>query len=179
MIKLTESEPRQASVIAGGSKRKNFSQMIMDRGGLEYGNLVHQCFESIKWWEGELHWSGDEKISALVLECIENPKVKPFFEPREGLKVYREQPIESILDGVWVSGVIDRLLVGFDEDGKALNAAIMDFKTDKVDGPSELVERYGEQLSRYKRMICKTYSLTDENVYSVILSTHLRKTINL
>ncbi|MFT5905970.1 MAG: ATP-dependent helicase/nuclease subunit A [Cryomorphaceae bacterium] len=179
VIKLTESQSRQASVLAGGSKRKNFSQMMMDRGGLEYGDLVHQCFESIQWWEGELHWSGDEKISALVLECIDNPKVKPFFESREGLKVYREQPIESILDGVWVSGVIDRLLVEFDEEGKALNAAIMDFKTDIVGEPDELVDRYGEQLNRYKRMICKTYELTDENVYSVMLSTHLRKTINL
>ena len=137
MIKLIESEPRKASVLAGGSetKHQNFSQMLMDRGGLEYGNLVHQCFESIKWWDGELHWSGDEKIRALVLECVENPTVKPFFESRDGLVVFREQAIESILDGVWVSGVIDRLLVEFDENGKALNAAIMDFKTDKSDDP--------------------------------------------
>ncbi|MEZ7957735.1 MAG: UvrD-helicase domain-containing protein [Rubritalea sp.] len=181
MIKLIESEPRKASVLAGGSetKHQNFSQMLMDRGGLEYGNLVHQCFESIKWWDGELHWSGDEKIRALVLECVENPTVKPFFESRDGLVVFREQAIESILDGVWVSGVIDRLLVEFDENGKALNAAIMDFKTDKSDDPAELADRYGEQLNRYKKMICQAYSLTDENVYSVILATHFRKTINL
>jgi ATP-dependent exoDNAse (exonuclease V) beta subunit len=182
-VKLIESEPRKASVLAGGgadgSKPISFSQMLMDRGGLEYGNLVHHCFESVQWWDGKLNWSGDERIRALVLECIENPKVKPFFESRDGLKVYREQPIESILDGVWVSGVIDRLLVEFDEDGKALNAAIMDFKTDKVDDPGELVDRYSEQLNRYKKMICQVYSLTDENVYSVILSTHFRKTINL
>jgi ATP-dependent exoDNAse (exonuclease V) beta subunit len=178
-VTLAEAEPRQASVLAGESKRKNFSQMIMDRGGLEYGNLVHQCFESIRWWDGELQWDVDEKIRSLVLECIENPHVKPYFESRDGLKVFREQPIESILDGVWVSGVIDRLLVEFDENGKAVNAAIMDFKTDKVDDVDELRERYGEQLNRYKKMICKNYSLAAENVYSVILSTHFRKTINL
>ena len=179
VIRLADSEPRQASVIAGDSKQRNFSQMVMDRGGLEYGNLVHQCFESIKWWDGELEWSEDEKVRDLVRECVESPNILPYFESREGLRVYREQAIESILDGVWVSGVIDRLLVEYDEDGEAMNAAIMDFKTDKVADLSELVERYGEQLERYRRMICQAYSLTEENVFAVMLSTHFRKTINL
>ena len=31
-------------------------------------------------WDGELLWDGDENIRALVIECIENPNVKPFFE---------------------------------------------------------------------------------------------------
>ncbi|MGJ8656813.1 MAG: UvrD-helicase domain-containing protein [Akkermansiaceae bacterium] len=179
VVKLPDADPRQASVLAGGSKKRNFSQMLMDRGGLEYGDLVHQCFESIKWWDGELAWVGDEQVGAIVRECVEHSSVLPFFESREGLRVYREQAIESIIDGVWVSGVIDRLLVEFDERGRALNAAIMDFKTDKVEEAAELVERYGEQLNRYKRMICQTYSLTEENVFAVILSTHFRKTINL
>ena len=176
---LPDSEPRQVSVLAGDGKHRNFSQMVMDRGGLEYGNLVHGCFESIEWWDGELDWNEDEQVSSLVRGCVEDPSVKPYFESREGLKVYREQAIESILDGVWVSGVVDRLLVEFDKDGKAMNAAIMDFKTDKVDDPKELVERYAEQLEIYRGMICQTYSLTDENVFAVILSTHLKKTINL
>ena len=179
VIQLPESEPRQVSVLAGDGKHRNFSQMVMDRGGLEYGNLVHGCFESIEWWGGELDWSEDEGVSVLVKECVENASVRPFFESRDGLRVYREQAVESILDGVWVSGVIDRLLVEFDADGNAMNAAIMDFKTDKVDDPSVLVERYGEQLERYRRMICQAYSLTDENVFAVILSTHFKKTINL
>ena len=182
-LSLPEAVPRQASVLAGEGKRKNFSQMLMDRGGLDYGKLVHQCFESIQWWDGEIYWDwslkGADEIRDLVIECIENPNVKPFFEAREGLKVYREQAIEAIWDGVWVSGVVDRLLVEFDENGKALNAAIMDFKTDKVEDLGMLVDRYGEQLSRYKRMICEIYSLAEENVFSVILSTYFRKTINL
>lgn len=179
VCKLAEAESRHAGIVAGGTKRKNFSQMLMDRGGLEYGNLLHECFETIQWWEGELHWNAHQEIRNLVIECIENPKVKAYFVARDGLRVYREQPIESILDGIWVSGVIDRLLIEYNKDGKAMNAAIMDFKTDRVGDPSELVERYGDQLARYKKMICQTYSLSEENVYSVILSTHFRKVINL
>jgi ATP-dependent helicase/nuclease subunit A len=179
LIRLTDAEPRQSGILVGDSKRKNYAQMLMDRGGLEYGNLVHQCFESIQWWEGELHWNVNEEIRNLVIECIKNPSVKEFFEPSDGLKVYREQPIESVLDGVWVSGVIDRLLVNFDTNGKALKAKILDFKTDKVDKPNVLEERYTEQLNRYKMMICHTYSLDDEHVDISILSTHLKIIINL
>lgn len=178
-LSLPSVEPRLASVLAGDTKRKNFSNMLMERGGLDYGNLVHQCFESIKWWQGELMWNGSEKVRDVVIECLENPNVRAFFESRDGLKVYREQAIETIHDGVWVSGVVDRLLVEFDENGKALNAAVVDFKTDNIDEPEELMVRYGEQLERYKLMIGEIYSLTEENVFAVILSTHLRKTINL
>ena len=179
LIHLAKAEPRQSGIVAGESKRKNFAQTLMDRGGIAYGNLVHQCFETLQWWEGELHWNENEEIRNLVIECLESPHMKPYFEWRDGLKVYREQPIESILDGVWFSGVIDRLLIEYDGEGKAMNAVIMDFKSDQVNDPTELVERYSEQLARYKKMICQIYSLNEGNVYSVIFSTHFRKIINL
>ncbi len=178
-ICLPVAQPRYAGIVAGHKQTEIFSQILMDRGGLVFGNLLHKCFESIQWWDGELHWNGDKEIRNLVIECMKNPQVIPYFQGREGLKVYREQPIESILDGVWVSGVIDRLVIEFDEQGRAKNAAIMDFKTDRIDDSNELVSRYAEQLDRYKKMICQAYSLSDEQVYTVIFSTHLRKVINI
>ncbi len=177
--KLNPVESRQKEVIAGDNKPKQFAKMMMDRGGLEYGNLVHQCFESIEWWTGDLEWSQDKRVRGLVLECMQSPSVLPFFEARSGLKVYREQAIESMLDGAWVSGVIDRLVVECDAEGKVLNAAIIDFKTDKVEDADELAVRYADQLDRYRKMIRQTYSLSEENVYALILSTHFKKTINL
>ena len=170
---------RTQTMAAGEGKYRNFSQQLMDRGGLQYGNLVHSCFESISWWEGELAWDDDIGVRELVIECMSSPQIKPFFESRDGLRVYREQAIEAVIDGVWVSGVIDRLLVEFDKHGNALNAAIMDFKTDQVEESNELKERYGVQLANYRKMITQIYSLAEDNVYTVILSTHFKKVINL
>jgi len=158
---------------------KQFAKMLMGGGGSDYGNLVHQCFESIEWWQGELEWNENKEVRKLVLELMQSPSILPFFDVKKGLKVYREQAVESIIDGIWVSGVIDRLIVDCDSNGKVLNAAIIDFKTDKVEDPGDLVEYYAEQLERYRKVISQTYSLNEENVYAVIISTHFKKIINL
>jgi len=178
-LKLLSVEKRKANVIAGGDKARQFAKIIMDRGGQEYGNLMHQCFESIEWWEGKLEWNKSSTVREHVLECMNSASFKPFFEARKGLKVYREQSVDSMLDGIWVSGVIDRLLVDYNDSGKVLNAVIVDFKTDKVEDPSDLIGRYRDQLERYRKMIGQMYSLSEENVFAVILSTHFKKIINL
>jgi len=176
---LPVASVRDSGVVAGDAKVQRYAQRLMDQGGVKFGNKVHQCFETIEWWEGNLEWQGDAQVRELVLECLKHPSILPFFTPREGLKVYREQPMEVMLECVWVSGVLDRLLVEMDENGKVIYAAIMDFKTDQVEAESELIERYSDQLDRYVNMVAEAYALPDENVYAVILSTHFRKIINL
>jgi len=177
--KLAPVERRKQNKVVSGEQSISFSNVMMDRGGLEYGDLVHQCFESIEWWQGKLAWKKDANVRKLVLECLENSSIQALFTAQEGIKVYREQAIESMIDGAWVSGVIDRLILDYDADGKVIHAAIVDFKTDTVEDPSELVERYSKQLETYRKMICKAYSLGEESVYALIISTHFKKIINL
>ena len=178
-LKLLPVEKRKENVIAGDDKARQFAKTIMDRGGQKYGNLMHQCFESIEWWEGKLKWNKNGAVREHVLECMNSASFKAFFEARKGLKVYREQSVDSMLCGIWVSGVIDRLLVDCDDSGKVMNAVVVDFKTDDVEDPSDLIDRYRDQLDRYRKIISQTYSLNEENVYAVILSTHFKKIINL
>jgi len=173
-IKLPKVEPRRKSLIASKQKNTNYAKMVMDRSGLDFGNKVHACFESIHWWEGELNWQGDKTVRDLVSECIQEPSIAPYFAYREGFKVYREQAIEAIVDGVWSSGIVDRLLISYDGKGEIDNIAIIDFKTDRVESKEELKEIYGAQVDQYKLMLASVYPIKIDFIYGVLISTHLK-----
>jgi len=67
------------------------------------------------------------------------------------IDLHREQRIEAVLDGKWLSGVIDRLHIHRDSDGSVTSVEIIDFKTDRVDSAEELVARYAGQMETYRR----------------------------
>jgi ATP-dependent exoDNAse (exonuclease V) beta subunit len=67
------------------------------------------------------------------------------------IDLHREQRIEAVLDGGWLSGAIDRLHVHRDADGSVSKVEIIDFKTDRVDTAEELSTRYAGQMEAYRR----------------------------
>lgn len=173
-LELAKVEPRRKSLIASKQKFTNYAKMVMDRSGLDFGNRVHACFESVKWWEGELTWQGDDAVRDLVIGCINERSIAPYFIYQEGFKVYREQAIEAIVDGVWSSGVVDRLLISYGKKGEIDNIAIIDFKTDRVKSKDELKEMYGSQVDQYKLMLASVYTVNVDSIYGVLISTHLK-----
>ncbi len=182
VINLPVIEPRKSAVIATDGHTDyvtNYSARLMDSKGMSYGTLVHECFQEIGWWDGELSWNKDKSVRKMVLECMEASSIVPYFLNQDGVKVYREQAIEVIVDGVWISGVIDRLILSYDTSGKVEYVVIVDFKTDVVDDVEELKGHYASQLGNYGTMLETIYGLDPKNVYRVILSTHLRKAVIL
>ena len=176
-LPAVEAKPVKAKIC--NEKKQDFAKMLMKSADMEFGTQVHACFESVEWWNGELEWDKNKKIASLVTECLDEPSITPYFTKKDGLRVFREQSVESIIEGIWVSGVIDRLLLDCDDNGMVQNAVVLDMKTDSVEDGAELVERYSAQLERYRQMIMDIYQLPKEKVYCVFLSTHLKKTINL
>ncbi len=173
-IKLPKVESRRKSLIASKQKYTNFAKMVMDRSGLDFGNKVHACFESVQWWEGELAWNGDKVVKDIVTDCMNEPSIVPYFTYQDSLKVYREQAIEAIVDGVWSSGIVDRLLISYDVKGEIENIAIIDFKTDRVESKDELRELYRAQVEQYKLMLASVYPINPNFIYGVLISTHLK-----
>ncbi len=182
VVNLPVVEPRKSAVIATanhGDYETNYSSRLMDSKGMSYGTLVHECFQTIEWWDGNLVWNKDKSVVKVVLECMQSPTILPYFEKRDAIKVFREQPIEAIVDGVWISGVIDRLILSYDDSGNVEYVAIVDFKTDMVDDVDELKYRYSDQLMSYQTMLESIYALESDHFYRVIISTHLRKAVIL
>lgn len=81
--------------------------------------------------------------------------------------------MEAILDGKWLSGVIDRLHVL--DDGKSVE--IIDFETDAVKSDEELVGRYTGQMESYRKVMTKVYAGAE--VKCLLVSTKLSRVVEL
>lgn len=145
------------------------------RAATDFGTEVHACFEQIEWLEEgqELRLTtANDKARKAVHAALAKPEIAAIFRrPHKHFFAYNEQDVDAIdeIDGktVWVSGIIDRLVIEYAEDGKTpVHAAIFDYKTNKIrEGndtarhDAELREHYMPQMRAYARLIAGMFDL--------------------
>jgi ATP-dependent exoDNAse (exonuclease V) beta subunit len=143
------------------------------------GQEVHGLFERIGWLQpGEIPKLPRTQAGALVegvLRTVEGHRL--FEEPECAVELFREQAFEVLLEGRWLSGVIDRMHVFRNGDGDAQRVEILDFKTDRVDSASELQERYRGQAEAYGRSMKAVLGCEDVSVK--LVSTALETVVDL
>ncbi|MCF0187033.1 MAG: PD-(D/E)XK nuclease family protein, partial [Bacteroidaceae bacterium] len=152
--------------------------------GAIYGSAMHRVMECLDFTADDLEKNLDAQLdylrsAGLVSEdemaLISKPRLKKFCQSDLAKRMrtaqlesllYREQPFvcqcsarDALLDvtkeeedcKILVQGIID---VFFKEDD---GIVLMDYKTDRVDAPHELVLRYEKQLALYADAISKAY----------------------
>ena len=88
------------------------------------------------------------------------------------LEALPEHPILVQLDSGMLRGRIDRLVLGRDDSGAVTHAAILDFKTGKVETQADrqaATEWYQPQLDRYAEGIAAVYNLPPEAIETGLL----------
>ena len=73
-----------------------------------------------------------------------------FARPDGSAEVWCERAFEVVLDGVWQTGVFDRVVVERDAANRPIKAWVIDFKTDRTGG---VVGKHTEQLNAYRRVV--------------------------
>ncbi len=142
--------------------------------GMRFGSRVHQLFEQVGWEdEGVPELPGDDG-GKMVARLLREPEVRVLFSRRgRAVELFREQAFDLIDDkGCWVTGVIDRLHVEM-KDGKPVAAEVIDFKTDRVDTPDELVARHAPQMRAYREAVAKALGIDRDRVACRLVSTRL------
>lgn len=126
--------------------------------GMKFGSMVHELLEKISWTDELSAALPDDAAGAAVQAMLSKPEVQSIFH-RGGrsIELFREQAVDAILNGQWLSGVIDRLHLHRGTDGIVEKIEIIDFKTDGVSDPSELVARYAGQVNAYRIAMAKAY----------------------
>ncbi len=145
--------------------------------GMAFGSRVHALFERIEWIDDGMPDLGGGEEAALIRDCLGAEEIAALFRKRPGTDVFREQPLEVILDGAWISGVIDRLLVERDADGHPVSATVVDFKTDRVKNAGDLAERYRSQIETYRSGVALALGLAPESVRGLLVSTALKEVV--
>jgi len=164
-------------------------------GGLsaDFGAAVHALFASVEWWPaGDAGaWAGarrqagaDEAVLSEALGCLNDPALARVFARPPGLaEVWRERPFEGVLDGIWISGVFDRVVIERDAAGGApTRVMVIDFKSDRVEGGEQIQQatgRHAGQLDLYRRVAAVLTGVSPGRIDGQLVFTGPRQAITV
>ncbi|MEN9469075.1 MAG: hypothetical protein RL630_808 [Verrucomicrobiota bacterium] len=138
----------------------------VSRHAAKLGIEVHEALAEIEWLETSCAdlLARTPEARKLVEEFLGKPLAREVFTKPEGpTRLWREQAFDIILDGQWVSGVFDRVVVHCDQKNNPLSAVIYDFKTDQ--GMNlDIQSRYAGQMKVYQKAVAKLLSIQEELV---------------
>ncbi|MBK1830301.1 UvrD-helicase domain-containing protein [Verrucomicrobiaceae bacterium R5-34] len=176
-IVLQPAQARMGRKIASGAKAAKIGSLLESGKGLAFGNRVHALFEKITWLD-ELPDFDDQPSSQAVKACLESAGISEFFRRPSGeFQLLREQPIETQHEGQWVSGIIDRAVIHF-ENGQVTEVSIIDFKTDLKDA-AELRDAYSQQLAIYRQAMAGIFQISEDQITCHLLSTSLKQMVEV
>ena len=166
----------------------------LDDGGVtaaEFGRAVHALLAEVEWasardadgWSAT--WSargGDSRAMTEAVECVRATELADVWKKKSGGEVWRERAFEIVLDGAWVTGVFDRVVVERDAAGRARRATVFDFKTDRVAADADLgiaAERHAAQLGVYCRVVARLTGLAERAVTGEVIFTRVRRKVRV
>ncbi len=147
---------------------------LQESTGAQFGTLVHEMLQEVTWLNEALPtWpQAEPRAISTAQGALNSPAWAPYFTRPQGEHLlYREQNIEALLDGRWVSGQIDRMVVHYAQgrDHPATSAHIMDFKTDANLSEAEGKAHYRAQMQAYRGMVAMAFDLPLEQVRVTLL----------
>ncbi len=154
-------------------------------GAADHGTRVHALFETVEWWEkmqaaawrvARQNEGADGAALQEALNCLQSPGLAAVFARPDGsAEVWRERAFEIVLEGVWLTGVFDRVVIEQAADGSAVSARVFDFKTDRVrageDATVRTEEKHSGQLNVYRRVAAVLTGLPVDRVRCTLVMT--------
>ena len=148
-----------------------------------FGTEVHAALAAVEWggvspevlatWQAA-GWG--EAVVAEARSCLESAAVAEVFAYSSGTEVWRERAFEVVLDGAWITGIFDRVVLTRDPAGRVVAATIYDFKTDRIDAREveKTVGRYAGQLEIYQQAVARLTGLGVAQIRCALVLTALR-----
>ena len=156
---------------------------VASSGAASFGTAVHRALAAVEWGgvTPELHaiWqvmrlSGPAIAEAIA--CLDGRGLIEVFARQSGAEVWRERMFEIVIDGAWITGVFDRVVLVRDAVGRIVKVTVYDFKTDRTtpDEVLQMVDRYAGQMGIYRRAAARLSGLAEAQVRCVLVLTALR-----
>ena len=93
-----------------------------------------------------------------LLAFFQSPIARRMAEADKRGDLFREKPFVMDYEGVLLQGIIDVFWIEEDQ------IVLLDYKTDRVQMPEELVERYKKQLDLYAQALCRIFSTREHKI---------------
>ncbi|MEO6004509.1 MAG: UvrD-helicase domain-containing protein [Opitutus sp.] len=160
------------------------------RAGRAFGTQVHALLAEIEWggpanaarfreWRTR---ALPESVVREAIACVESPGLVDVWTQRSETAIWRERPFEVLVDGAWISGTFDRVLVHYDAAHRPVAADVIDFKTDRVGhdlAPGDSVLKHRPQMELYARVAGILTQLPAEKISSWLVFTGLREMLRV
>lgn len=176
----TPSEARTAEVAGQGLFELEGS------GTAEFGRAVHGLLAQVEW--SGMHetaqlaaaWQKEGAAGREALTCLRAPQLAELWSKPSSVRVevWRERAFEVVLDGVWYTGVFDRVMVERAAPGQATKAWVMDYKTGRI-AVAAAVERHAGQINLYRRVVAVLTGLPVESVRCTLVLTESCQTVEV
>ncbi|MBL7114392.1 MAG: UvrD-helicase domain-containing protein [Kiritimatiellae bacterium] len=157
-----------------------------------FGVAIHQLLERIEWvddidvdaiieaWQRGAVMTPEviRDVTAQFRHVVTIDDVRSLLTRPEGaVRLWREKGFELVTpDGLWMTGVFDRVLIHEGGAGSAESAVIIDYKSSMVESESQLerkVEVYRPQLVSYRQALSRILGLPEERIACKILFTRV------
>lgn len=146
--------------------------------GMKFGTEVHTLLENVSWMDEMRPIFPKTPAGVLIENLIRNPALMDVFSRNNrDIDLIREQPIDALTDGMILSGIIDRMHIHRNASGSVVKIEIIDFKTDALEDPGELIIRYSGQMDAYRSTVAKIYP--EAEIHALLLSIHHARLIRL
>jgi ATP-dependent helicase/nuclease subunit A len=165
---------RRERLKPSGVKRQEAAGVVRQAvTGLRFGCEVHAAFERLGWVDEVAADLPHDAAGRLVAGLLDKAALRAIFERRgRQVELFREQPVDAVIDGKWLSGVIDRLHLHRDAAGAVVRVEVIDFKTDACTEVGGLLACHAGQMRAYCEVMALAFP--GARVEGLLLSTHLR-----
>jgi ATP-dependent helicase/nuclease subunit A len=174
-----------------GQTRVSVAQLFsLDRGGAaEFGAKVHALRAEVEGgndvtgliaaWEAR---GADRAAVAEAAACLRSAKLEGVWARLGESEVWRERAFEIVLDGVWVTGVFDRVVVERSAARRVEWVTVFDFKTDRVEDERSLqdaAQRHAPQLNIYRRVAAVLAGVPVDAVSCELVFTRMQRRVRV
>jgi ATP-dependent exoDNAse (exonuclease V) beta subunit len=146
--------------------------------GRAHGAEVHALLSQVEWCRPDEAAGWSERwrsggATAAAVAAASTALTAPgladlWVRPRApGVDLWRERAFEAVVDGTWMSGVFDRVVVVRDEGGAPVSALVVDFKTDRIADARALADaadRHRGQLAAYRAVVARLTGLESARI---------------
>lgn len=130
----------------------------------DLGTEIHELLSRIEWDAARVDLSACSKEARSLIEVfLKSAEAKAIFsKPTGEWDLWNEKPFDLMIDGKWISGCFDRVHVRR-EGGKAVEAQILDYKTNRST-PEKIAEEYEGQMQQYREAASRLLGLPLEKI---------------
>ena len=169
---------RPCRIKPSAAHEKEQTYLFREQTAANLGTRLHDILAEFEFYTCESdvniflqkHCTAAEELQLLNV-FFRSPEIQNHLrKPEEKYELWREKRFLAKLENGIVNGCFDRVLIRYAENGKPIDAEILDYQSDRDATPEILRERHAPQLLLYRKVLAGLIDLDEEKIRCSLLA---------